>query len=108
MPQIEYCQKQPKNTKERYRKEEYNHVIMTKEPLMMKSIRILTKYLMKSPKMGRKWELKMPQIRNCQRSTQECKGKKNIKHVIMTKELLMMKSMKTVRNNINDCKEDKV
>ena len=45
MPQIEYCQKQPKNTKERHRKEEYNHVIMTKEPLMMKSIRILTKYL---------------------------------------------------------------
>ena len=80
---------------------------MTKEPLMMKSIRILTKYLMKSPKMGRKWELKMPQIRNCQRSIQERKGKKNIKHVIMTKELLMMKSMKTVRNNINDCKEDK-
>ena len=33
---------------------------MTREPLMMKLIRILTKYLMKSPKMGRKWELKMP------------------------------------------------
>ena len=33
---------------------------MTREPLMMKLIRILTKYLIKSPKMGRKWELKMP------------------------------------------------
>ena len=77
---------------------------MTKEPLMMKSIRILTKYLMKSPKMGRKRELKMPQIRNCQRSTQECKRKEEYQTCHYDQR---MKSMKTVRNNINDCKEDK-
>ena len=75
--------------------EEYNHVIMAKEPLMMKSIRILTKYLMKSPKMGRKWELKSLRLKIPKNSSWE-----EHKHVIMTKELLRMKSIKTVRNNM--------
>ena len=101
MPQIKNCQKskQEMQRKDKGKKnrswEEYNHVIMAKEPLMMKSIRILTKYLMKSPKMGRKWELKSLRLKIPKNSSWE-----EHKHVIMTKELLRMKSIKTVRNNM--------
>ena len=50
---------------------------MTREPLMMKLIRILTKYLMKSPKMGRKWSWKCLRLRSWRN---QYEGKKKINH----------------------------